>query len=88
MFFISVNFCCFLAVGLCYAQGDPHYRTFDGLYYDYQGDCTLILVENCVDDVDDDEYFRVLVDNWKWNTNSAVAITVEVIVEVYGVVSC
>ncbi|XP_057286893.1 IgGFc-binding protein-like [Pezoporus wallicus] len=37
-------------VATCWAWGDPHYHTFDGLDFDFQGTCTYTMVESCGND--------------------------------------
>ncbi|XP_035236093.1 IgGFc-binding protein-like [Anguilla anguilla] len=33
--------------GLCLAQGDPHYTTFDGRRFDFHGNCVYLLASHC-----------------------------------------
>ncbi|XP_075594390.1 IgGFc-binding protein-like [Balearica regulorum gibbericeps] len=37
-------------VATCWGWGDPHYHTFDGLDFDFQGTCTYTMVESCGND--------------------------------------
>ncbi|NWI22396.1 MUC2L protein, partial [Sula dactylatra] len=54
----------------CTGWGDPHYMTFDGLYYSYQGNCTYVLVEEINKTVDN---FGVYIDNYHCDTRDAVS---------------
>jgi mucin-2 len=56
--------------GYCTGWGDPHFVTFDGLYYSYQGNCTYVLVEEITPTVDN---FGVYIDNYHCDANDKVS---------------
>uniref|UniRef100_A0A8D0TM23 Mucin-2 n=1 Tax=Sus scrofa TaxID=9823 RepID=A0A8D0TM23_PIG len=66
------NGCCWHWECDCYCTGwgDPHYVTFDGLYYSYQGNCTYVLVEEATPTVDN---FGVYIDNYHCDVNDQVS---------------
>ncbi|XP_049569370.1 mucin-2 [Orcinus orca] len=54
----------------CTGWGDPHYVTFDGLYYSYKGNCTYVLVEEVTPTMDN---FGVYIDNQHCDIDSQVS---------------
>ena len=45
---------------MCWATGDPHYKTFDDKRYDFMGECAYHLIKDCWNDVDT---FEVIAEN-------------------------
>ncbi|XP_044847386.1 IgGFc-binding protein-like isoform X2 [Mauremys mutica] len=67
----------------CSASGHPHYLSFDGVPFDFQGTCTYILAKTCTDDSNLTP-FTISVEKEDWDTRN-VSVAKLVSIQVYGI---
>lgn len=78
----GIRKCAAVSVKTCQATGDPHYKSFDGRRFDFQGTCVYQLAALCSNDPEL-EPFEVIVQNDN-RGSKVVSITKLVEVKVYS----
>uniref|UniRef100_A0A8C8S399 IgGFc-binding protein n=1 Tax=Pelusios castaneus TaxID=367368 RepID=A0A8C8S399_9SAUR len=67
----------------CFASGHPHYLSFDGVFFDFQGTCTYILAKTCTD-ASHLTPFTVSIEKEDWGSKN-ISVAKVVSIQVYGI---
>uniref|UniRef100_A0A914W484 Uncharacterized protein n=1 Tax=Plectus sambesii TaxID=2011161 RepID=A0A914W484_9BILA len=73
---------CTVKIRQAHVWGEPHYTTFDGLQYDYQGTCPYTLTKPCNYDID--PKFSIRAQNKVYNFDKRVSVVTWVELTIYG----
>ncbi|XP_070791147.1 LOW QUALITY PROTEIN: mucin-5AC [Pituophis catenifer annectens] len=62
---------------ICSGWGDPHFITFDGVYYTFQDNCTYVLVQQIIPKYNN---FKILIDNYYCDTEDQLSCPQSIII--------